>query len=266
MLSGAALFRKEVAPLLLNNAENASVRLGARRRYFGKRKRKTSDAIAAETSRYVEGIIVTLEAAAEEDAELNRQSKPAINKLKKLPLLTEVLLKKHLQDEFLDHGVLGLLKSWLEPLPDGSLPNISVRTTILQILTDYPIDVGQFNTREQLKNSDIAANRKLARDLVDKWCRPIYGISTRFDQDMRSCSMVDEEKLLPKRQYVARPEPQAMDFTVRPQSKVNPAKNAMQDEVRSRLNKKLQRRTKSRRIPLQAAKLSAEGRNMLMIC
>ncbi|PIA24979.1 hypothetical protein AQUCO_13500001v1 [Aquilegia coerulea] len=67
---------------------------------------------------------------------------------------------------------------------------------------------------------------------------------------MRSCSMVDEEKwwskkpasqvvqLLKeddldlsekqesgkpssKRQYVARPEPQAMDFTVRPQSKVS---------------------------------------------
>ncbi|PIA30793.1 hypothetical protein AQUCO_05400119v1 [Aquilegia coerulea] len=181
---------------------------------IGNRKRKTrdgqktSDAIAAETSRYAEGVIATLEAAAEEDAELNRQSKPAINKLKKLPLLTEVLLKKHLQDEFLDHGVLGLLKNRLEPLPDGSLPNVSVRTAILQILTDYPLDVGQFNTREQLKKSgigkvvmflsktdeDIAANRKLARDLADKWCRSIYGISTRFDQDMRSCSMVDEEK------------------------------------------------------------------------
>ncbi|KAK9147128.1 hypothetical protein Sjap_007031 [Stephania japonica] len=32
-----------------------------------------------------------LEVTAEEDAELNRQSKPVVNKLKKLPLLTEVL-------------------------------------------------------------------------------------------------------------------------------------------------------------------------------
>lgn len=33
------------------------------------------------------------EVVAEEDAELNRQSKPAINKLKKLPLLIDVLSK-----------------------------------------------------------------------------------------------------------------------------------------------------------------------------
>lgn len=34
-----------------------------------------------------------LEVTAEEDAELNRQGKPAVNKLKKLNLLTEVLSK-----------------------------------------------------------------------------------------------------------------------------------------------------------------------------
>ena len=38
--------------------------------------------------------------------------------------------------EFLDHGVLTLLKNWLEPLPDGSLPNINIRTAILKILND----------------------------------------------------------------------------------------------------------------------------------
>ncbi|KAL7589679.1 hypothetical protein Lser_V15G40459 [Lactuca serriola] len=75
------------------------------------------------------------ELVAEEDAKLNRQLKAAINKLRKLPLLTEVLSKKQLQLEFLDHGVLTLLKNWLEPLPDASLPNINIRAEILKILT-----------------------------------------------------------------------------------------------------------------------------------
>lgn len=44
--------------------------------------------------------------------------------------------RKQLQQEFLDHGVLTLLKNWLEPLPDGSLPNINIRAAILKILTD----------------------------------------------------------------------------------------------------------------------------------
>lgn len=108
-----------------------------------------------------------LEVAAENDAELNRQGKPAITKLRKLYLLTDVLSKlvtfpliswlgffahktvfpivcnedclfcrKQLQQEFLDHGVLTLLKNWLEPLPDGSLPNINVRAAVLKILND----------------------------------------------------------------------------------------------------------------------------------
>lgn len=46
------------------------------------------------------------------------------------------LSRKQLQTEFLDHGVLTLLKNWLEPLPDGSLPNINIRAAILRVLTD----------------------------------------------------------------------------------------------------------------------------------
>jgi transcription factor SPN1 len=41
----------------------------------------------------VEQFIAEFEVAAEEDANLNRQSKPAINKLVKLPLLLDVLSK-----------------------------------------------------------------------------------------------------------------------------------------------------------------------------
>jgi len=50
--------------------------------------------------------------------------------------LHQLFGRKQLQLEFLDHGVLTLLKNWLEPLPDGSLPNINIRTEILKILND----------------------------------------------------------------------------------------------------------------------------------
>ncbi|VFQ97918.1 unnamed protein product [Cuscuta campestris] len=147
------------------------------------KKKKKNEKSAHEISLLVENVMAELEVVAEEDADLNRQSKPAIIKLKKLPLLTDVLSKKQLQQEFLDHGVLTLLRTWLEPLPDGSLPNINIRAAILKILTDYPIDLEQYDRREQLKQSGLGkvimflsksdeettANRKLAKDLVDKW-------------------------------------------------------------------------------------------------
>ncbi|PIA60351.1 hypothetical protein AQUCO_00300093v1 [Aquilegia coerulea] len=278
------------------------------------KKKKKSEKSASEIAMLVEGLMADFELTAEEDAELNRDSKPAVKKLMKLPLLTEVLSKRQLQMEFLDHGVLGVLKTWLEPLPDGSLPNISIRTAILKILTDYPIDLEQYDRRELLKKSGLGkvimflsrsdeettANRKLAKDLVDKWSRPIFNKSTRFE-DMRSA---DEERVLyrrpaakkparkamesrdddldlaefnqgPKsvqpsaRQHASRPEALPMDFVVRPQSKIDPdevrarARQVVHDQRRLKMNKKLQQLKAPKKKQLQATKLSVEGRGMM---
>lgn len=279
---------------------------------IGKKKKK-NERSPAEIALLVENVMAELEVTAEEDADLNRQGKPAINKLKKLPLLTEVLSKKQLQLEFLDHGVLTLLKNWLEPLPDGSLPNINIRTEILKILNDFPIDLEQYDRREQLKKSglgkvimflsksdeEINANRKLAKELVDKWSRPIFNKSTRFE-DMRNMeddrvpfrrptvkkpankaagisrdSDLDLELSQPRagqsssRQHASRPEATPLDFVIRPQSKIDPeevrarAKAAAQDQQRMKMNKKLQQLRAPKKRQLQATKLSVEGRGMV---
>ncbi|WRX28332.1 hypothetical protein QQP08_020819 [Theobroma cacao] len=86
-----------------------------------KRRRKVEKS-SEEISLFVGKVLAELTIVPEDDAQLNREGQPAINKLKKLPFLTEVLSKKNFQLQFLDHGVLTLLKKWLEPLPDGSLP------------------------------------------------------------------------------------------------------------------------------------------------
>ncbi|CAL5392310.1 unnamed protein product [Camellia sinensis] len=181
------------------------------------KEKKKSVKSAAEIALLVENVMAKIEVVAEEDAELNRQSKLAINKLKKLPLLMEVLSKK-----LLHHGVLTLLKTWLKPLLDGSLPNINICAAILRILTDFPIDLEHYDRREQLKKSGLGkvimfllksdeettANRRMTKALVDKWMESKSG---------QSSSML----------LTLRPEAMPMDFLVRPQSKIDP------DEVRA---------------------------------
>ncbi|XP_015897712.3 protein IWS1 homolog 1 [Ziziphus jujuba] len=282
---------------------------------MGKKKKKNEKS-PAEIALLVENVMAELEVTAEEDAELNRQGKPAINKLKKLPLLTEVLAKKQLQQEFLDHGVLTLLKNWLEPLPDGSLPNINIRAAILKILSDFPIDLEQYDRREQLKKSGLGkvimflsksdeettSNRKLAKELVDKWSRPIFNKSTRFedmrnldderapfrrpsvkkpmnsaagmesrdgDFDLDEFSKERKSSQSSSRQHASRPEAAPLDFVVRPQSKIDPdeirarAKQAIQDQRRLKMNRKLQQLKAPKKKQLQATKLSVEGRGMV---
>ncbi|KAK8662151.1 hypothetical protein V6N13_091738 [Hibiscus sabdariffa] len=90
------------------------------------------------------------------------------------------------------HGVLSLFKIWLEPLPDGSLPNATLRASLLNILTHtFSIDVSSEGGREQLKRSGLGkvimflsksdeetnANRQLAKDLVENWSRIIFNKS-----------------------------------------------------------------------------------------
>lgn len=280
------------------------------------KKKKKTEKSAAEIALLVENVMAELEVVAEEDAELNRQSKPAINKLRKLPLLTEVLSKKQLQLEFLDHGVLTLLKNWLEPLPDGSLPNINIRAAILKILTEFPIDLDQYDRREQLKKSGLGkvimflsksdeettSNRKLAKDLVDTWSRPIFNKSTRFedmrnyedertpirrpsmkkpmhkasgmqsrddDLDLAEYSQEPKSGNSSSRLHASRPEAMPLDFLVRPQSKIDPdeirarAKQVVQDQRRLKMNKRLQQLKAPKKKQLQATKLSVEGRGMV---
>ncbi|WOG90042.1 hypothetical protein DCAR_0209283 [Daucus carota subsp. sativus] len=255
------------------------------------RKKKKREKSAAEIALLVEQVLAELEFAAEEDVLLNIESKPAVNKLMKLPFLTDVLSKKQLQHEFLDHGILTVLKSWLEPLPDGSLPSINIRAAILKILTNFPIDLDQYERKEQLKKSGLgkvimflsrsdeetASNRKVAKELVDSWSRSIFNKSTRFE-DMRK---FDDERILlqgasgkreskcgkwSSRQRTFRPEAMPLDFVVRPPSKIDPdlvrarAEHVVQDQCHL---KKLEQLKAPKRKQLQATKISVEGRTMV---
>ncbi|GJQ14258.1 hypothetical protein GpartN1_g6049.t1 [Galdieria partita] len=128
--------------------------------------------------------------AADDDLLALKVGKPATNKLKLVEEVEKNLRRVEYRELFLEQGLLSVLKRWLDPLPDGSLPNASLRSRLLKILDEFPVDNSWM---ELLRSSDIGravkyislndrmeSTRRLAKDLVEKWIRPVFNAKTDY--------------------------------------------------------------------------------------
>lgn len=118
--------------------------------------------------------------ALEEDLEANYLKQPAIAKLRLLPQVTSLLEKSYLHEQILDHELLSLMRQWLEPHADGSLPSLDIRRSFVDALFKLPI------TSDHLRESrigrvimfmykcekELPEVRKKCGDLIGLWSRP----------------------------------------------------------------------------------------------
>jgi hypothetical protein len=72
--------------------------------------------------------------AAKKDQQSNKLKQPALEKLKILELVSSTLQQVDWHEIYLDENVLKVFSAFLRPLPDGSMPNMKLRNTMLQIL------------------------------------------------------------------------------------------------------------------------------------
>ena len=124
-------------------------------RMLNKKKRQGHEQSQQDMQATVENFLARMEAAAEGDMDANQNNKPAIQKLRMLPDVLDMLSSQNVHNEFLDGGLLGVFKAWIEPMPDGSLPNITVRSAVLKLLAQLPIDISYEGRKEQLKKSGL---------------------------------------------------------------------------------------------------------------
>ncbi|KAF5831103.1 hypothetical protein DUNSADRAFT_13610 [Dunaliella salina] len=160
---------------------------------FGKnKKKKKAQESDTQMQHTVDNMVSLMEGMAEEDMEDHQQGKPAINKLRKLAEMEAFMCQRKYHEMFIHAGGLGVLKSWLEPYGDGTLPNVRVRQAVLKACKALPIDTGREDIRDNLKRSQLGsrimflakcpdetqANKRAAVELVQQWSRPIF-----FDPD-----------------------------------------------------------------------------------
>jgi len=225
---------------------------------FGRGNRRDSGAGDRQLNIQAENLMAQMEAALEADLEAFSNKEPALHKLRMLKKAEEMISIRRMHEHLMNGGILGLLKGWLEPMPDGSLPNSKVRGGVLSMLENLNINCANEDHKEQLKKSGVGRlvmflsklpdetqeNRRLAQALVESWSRPILGSGASLDaarateresrMTMKSKSSIGagivdadyDESGHPESRHAVIPRAAELDYVVRPKSKVSTAPTA----------------------------------------
>lgn len=166
------------------------------------RKRRNEDVVKKEVEQYnsdIETLAERMSDAYRDDKEAIAQDKMAISKLQLLPEVVVMLHRRNpaidqqLDREEIDRPIanenfLKACKRWLDPLPDGTLPNLKIRENIIKNLFKFEVDqtvlinsrIGQaimFLSKHKLETRE---NKKLLSQLISKWCRPIFDCQVSY--------------------------------------------------------------------------------------
>ena len=245
----------------------------------------------------MEELIQDMITAYDADAEAIENGKPALAKLRLLPKVEDQTSKQSLQDSFIDAGGLGAMREWLRLLPDNSLPNLTLRTSLLSILKKLLPSI----TIENLKDSkigfavrdiifhedEVVSNKRIANEIAEHWLRQVFGrdsahaFTKATDEEMRSALTQripptrssqeeevqdsDDDELRSKRRTSAiagllKHSRDSTTFRVQPVSRVSRAHAGQSTGATERIGKAVQQR--QLRKSTGTTKVSVEGRGL----
>lgn len=102
---------------------------------------------------------------------------PAVAKVTIMKYCIGEMNKPTNADWFVTFGGLSVVRTWLMPNPDGSLPALSLRNALLRVLEKLPVttstlkksQVGVVLKEYVRRDDETLQNRKLCQDLINKW-------------------------------------------------------------------------------------------------
>lgn len=152
-----------------------------------KKKKKTAVSSEANDAAAAE-FIRSMERAAEEDDRAIKERKPATKKLMMLSSVVDMLNQKTMVRVLLEHDLLVVVKRWIQPLPNGTLGNVTLRQKLVDAVAK--MGTGEDGIQMQdLKRSDFGKmimslfmhkketptmKRKL-KGMIEEYSREVFG-------------------------------------------------------------------------------------------
>jgi hypothetical protein len=133
---------------------------------------------------YIENFITEMTEAADNDKKELEAGKPMLHKLALVPKAVAIMQKYAFADLFVSSGGCEALARWLEPLPDGQLPNVHLRTEVTRCMMRLPINkealasckgvlLGRVVKNLANNPAETVENRKRCGALVQKWIKQV---------------------------------------------------------------------------------------------
>mmetsp|Transcript_32374 Transcript_32374/g.68109 ORF Transcript_32374/g.68109 Transcript_32374/m.68109 type:complete len:560 (-) Transcript_32374:140-1819(-) len=127
-----------------------------------------------------------MEAAAEADAESVKNKRPGLKKLGMLQEVMDMLAKKDMVRVLLDLDLLSTVKRWVQPLPNGTLGNVTLRRRIMESIAAMTGENG-INAHDlkqsgfgkvvmtlYMHKSETPEMKKMLKGTIEQWSRPIF--------------------------------------------------------------------------------------------
>jgi len=138
----------------------------------------------------VEKLQIQMAKAVKLDNESFARQEPAVAKMQLLDTVRTTISMKPLHQTLLDKDILSNLRDWIEPRDANTLPALSVRTTVYELLMQLPClpdhlkrsngekpPIGVVIVSLRKHKMETTANKRLLKELMDKWSRPIFSKS-----------------------------------------------------------------------------------------
>ena len=163
------------------SASNA-LKAACRRMQKAKKEKKTLGQLEEEGTAFLRG----MDEAADLDAASVAAKRPATKRLALLPRVLDTLARKDMARVLLDLDLLSACKRWVEPLPNGSLGNVTLRRRILEALAAMTGEngiathdlkrsgFGKTAMTLYMHRSETPEMKKLLKGLIEQWSRPIF--------------------------------------------------------------------------------------------
>mmetsp|Transcript_27237 Transcript_27237/g.83617 ORF Transcript_27237/g.83617 Transcript_27237/m.83617 type:complete len:265 (-) Transcript_27237:985-1779(-) len=128
-----------------------------------------------------------------DDVDARGEGRPATQKAALVPVVKRIFKQRALHNTLLEFDALVAVCDWLRPLADGSLPSLAIRTAMLEVMQTLPAqpehlkkqtasgtNVGRVVMKYSRDPRETPDNRRLARQLVELWSRPVVGRAVSY--------------------------------------------------------------------------------------